>query len=389
MTWVLVPLPRRPDVRDEVRAEQRAARPVELRRPAAGDVLGHGVELRRDVALLLRPVGREDVVRATPEEQRVHGRDAGADLAADDVVEQRRLPAAEREAVRRVLLRTARRLRDAVESHEQIDVQAAHGPSSAGPRPGPFEPNRAARSRIRAPGLGGGLTSTVGSTIIDSMDTEWHAEIERRAELHAVLSDPGRLSVVELLALGDRSPSELSAELGMASNLVAHHVGVLADHGLVSRHRSEGDRRRTYLHLDADAAVVPRAGRFLARTGCCSCAPRTQHARTSRWRCGAGPAGSPPRRQAPTPGRRSPPAPWRSPPGTTCRSGRRARLWGDVRRDGDLVVTVCDNAHEEMGTEADLHWSVPDPVPRSRRRRVRRRVRRHRATGRGSRPALA
>ena len=39
------------------------------------------------------------------------------------------------------------------------------------------------------------------------------------------------------------------------------------------------------------------------------------------------------------------------------------RLLDDVRRDGDLVVTVCDNAHEEMGARADLHWSVPDPVP--------------------------
>ena len=27
------------------------------------------------------------------------------------------------------------------------------------------------------------------------------------------------------------------------------------------------------------------------------------------------------------------------------------------------MVTVCDNAHEEMGDAADLHWSVPDPVP--------------------------
>jgi protein-tyrosine-phosphatase len=34
-----------------------------------------------------------------------------------------------------------------------------------------------------------------------------------------------------------------------------------------------------------------------------------------------------------------------------------------VRRDGDLIVTVCDNAHEELGGAADLHWSVPDPVP--------------------------
>jgi protein-tyrosine-phosphatase len=38
------------------------------------------------------------------------------------------------------------------------------------------------------------------------------------------------------------------------------------------------------------------------------------------------------------------------------------RLLADVQREGDLVVTVCDNAHEEIGAVADLHWSVPDPV---------------------------
>jgi protein-tyrosine-phosphatase len=32
-----------------------------------------------------------------------------------------------------------------------------------------------------------------------------------------------------------------------------------------------------------------------------------------------------------------------------------------VRADGDLVITVCDRAHEEVG--GDLHWSIPDPVP--------------------------
>ncbi|MGH9250489.1 MAG: low molecular weight phosphatase family protein, partial [Acidimicrobiales bacterium] len=31
--------------------------------------------------------------------------------------------------------------------------------------------------------------------------------------------------------------------------------------------------------------------------------------------------------------------------------------------DVDLVVTVCDRAHEELDPpEAWLHWSVPDPV---------------------------
>jgi ArsR family transcriptional regulator, arsenate/arsenite/antimonite-responsive transcriptional repressor / arsenate reductase (thioredoxin) len=36
----------------------------------------------------------------------------------------------------------------------------------------------------------------------------------------------------------------------------------------------------------------------------------------------------------------------------------------DVLHDGDLVVAVCDNAHEELGSRAPdrLHWSIPDPA---------------------------
>ena len=41
----------------------------------------------------------------------------------------------------------------------------------------------------------------------------------------------------------------------------------------------------------------------------------------------------------------------------------RPRHIGDVRHDGDLVITVCDLAHEELGRLAAVHWSVPDPVP--------------------------
>ena len=34
----------------------------------------------------------------------------------------------------------------------------------------------------------------------------------------------------------------------------------------------------------------------------------------------------------------------------------------DVWQDGDLVVTVCDLAREELGDLAAMHWSVADPV---------------------------
>ena len=47
-----------------------------------------------------------------------------------------------------------------------------------------------------------------------------------------------------------------------------------------------------------------------------------------------------------------------------CRSRRTSPVeLSEVLRDGDLVVTVCDNAHEELHGLDQIHWSVPDPVP--------------------------
>jgi protein-tyrosine-phosphatase len=36
----------------------------------------------------------------------------------------------------------------------------------------------------------------------------------------------------------------------------------------------------------------------------------------------------------------------------------------DVVHDGDLVIAVCDNAHEDLtgSVRPQLHWSVPGPV---------------------------
>ena len=58
-------------------------------------------------------------------------------------------------------------------------------------------------------------------------------------------------------------------------------------------------------------------------------------------------------------------------PGAIAAAGRhglplprlRPRHISEVRHDGDLVITVCDLAHEELGEAAAVHWSVPDPVP--------------------------
>lgn len=41
---------------------------------------------------------------------------------------------------------------------------------------------------------------------------------------------------------------------------------------------------------------------------------------------------------------------------------RRPQHVDDVMTDDDLLVTVCDRAHEELAGAGGVHWSVPDPA---------------------------
>src|SRR5215472_10506124 len=92
------------------------------------------------------------------------------------------------------------------------------------------------------------------------MITEQYSGLERRAALHAALADPARLRITDVLADGDASPSQLAAMLAMPSNLLAHHLHVLENAGIIARHRSQGDRRRTYLRLVPGALDIPAGG---------------------------------------------------------------------------------------------------------------------------------
>lgn len=190
----------------------------------------------------------------------------------------------------------------------------------------------------------------------------------RRAAIHAALGDPARLAIVDVLTDGEASPSELQRLLTMGSNLLAHHVRVLQEAGLLARTRSEADRRRTYLRLDTAvlAGLRPARTRRADRVVfvCTENSARSQLA-AALWSTGAAPvpatsAGTRPA-VAVHPGalaaarRSGVPAPVGSP-----------RHVEDVLGAGDLVVTVCDRAHEELALSpcTALHWAVADPVRR-------------------------
>ena len=217
------------------------------------------------------------------------------------------------------------------------------------------------------------------------------ADVERRARLHAAVADAARLRIVDALALGDASPSDLQHELGMSSNLLAHHLRTLQKVALVTRHRSEADRRRTYLQLDPRVlaelvpdVAVPRLVVPRVVFVCTANTARSQLAAALWSRASTVPTAS----AGTHPGEAIA-------PGAAAAAHRHGltlprtepRHLHDVLRDGDCVVTVCDNAHEEIarlapadhptrsagpdgagasaaagGGASRLHWSVPDPV---------------------------
>jgi protein-tyrosine-phosphatase/DNA-binding HxlR family transcriptional regulator len=186
-----------------------------------------------------------------------------------------------------------------------------------------------------------------------------------RAARHAALGDRHRLAIVDELARSDRSPAELGGRLDLESNLLAHHLAVLERVGLVERRRSSGDGRRRYVHLVRAALDEltpttrhrPTAALFV----CTRNSARSQLA-AAMWRRVTG-----------EPGESAGTRPAGAVDPRAVAAGHRAGidLAGNVPRAIDevgsmppLVVTVCDQAHEELGaaTASWLHWSLADPV---------------------------
>jgi protein-tyrosine-phosphatase len=220
----------------------------------------------------------------------------------------------------------------------------------------------------------------------------WEDEgLLRQARRHAALGEPVRLAMVQRLLLTDASPGELGAAFGLATNVLAHHLKVLQTAGLVRRVRSEGDARRAYVQLCAEdpqvrsllsssgaspAAGLPAPGSrgSPARPGrvlfvCTQNSARSQLAAAAWQEVSPVPATS----AGTHPAARVHPR--------TVATGRRHGLridpagttgLAEVAAAGDLIVCVCDNAHEELAagtaaigvpTAGSLHWAVPDPVP--------------------------
>jgi ArsR family transcriptional regulator, arsenate/arsenite/antimonite-responsive transcriptional repressor / arsenate reductase (thioredoxin) len=185
-----------------------------------------------------------------------------------------------------------------------------------------------------------------------------------QAKVHAALADPLRLAIADQLTVCDCAPSELAATLDVESNLLAHHLAALESVGLIERLTSQGDRRRRYVRLRPEGhKILQRSHPIGAGRVIFIC---TENAARSQLAEGIWKQSHP--LQAISAGTK--PAP-RVHPGTLRAAARRGiDLTGaepspipDLEPD-DLIVTVCDRAHEELppGPGRLLHWSLPDPA---------------------------
>jgi protein-tyrosine-phosphatase len=193
--------------------------------------------------------------------------------------------------------------------------------------------------------------------------------LEKRAAVHAALGEPIRLTLADHLVAGDASPSDLAEILDLGTNLLAHHLKVLEAAGVIRRVRSEGDRRRSYVQLRLDNPVVrtslaghatadpPRRLLFV----CSANSARSQLAAATWNSLSVVPAVSAGTHPA-----------LRVHPRAIAVAARhgldltqaRPAAFDDRLDPADLVVAVCDNAHEELDPDLPrLHWSIPDPAP--------------------------
>ena len=188
--------------------------------------------------------------------------------------------------------------------------------------------------------------------------------IAERSARYAALGDPARLAIVDELVVSDRAPIELRRRLGIESNLLAHHLDVLERVELIERWASSGDGRRRYVHLrrhhlgtlTPGRNIEPRRALFV----CSANSARSQLA-AALWLDTTGlvaeSAGTHPASKVHS--------------GAIAAAARvglnlQAATPRDLRalkRLPALVITVCDQAHEELDPDDSwLHWSIPDPI---------------------------
>lgn len=190
--------------------------------------------------------------------------------------------------------------------------------------------------------------------------------LEQRARSFAALGDPVRLTIIDLLHDQDLPPHALREAVGVASNLLAHHLRVLEEAGLITRQRSQGDGRRAYVSLrhDAVSALLPKSEPMRVHRVVFVCTENSARSILAEalWRS---------KSDIPVTSAGTHPGARINPRARTAAARAHVQIVRDVPQPlqgliapKDLVISVCDGVNEELDamTNMRLHWSIPDPA---------------------------
>ena len=93
----------------------------------------------------------------------------------------------------------------------------------------------------------------VDSTVVEATVAE--PTVAEVAAVLKALGEPNRLRIFAELMEGDTCNAELNEALGLAPNLLSHHLRVLSEAGLITSRRDRIDGRWIYYAVDREAAI--------------------------------------------------------------------------------------------------------------------------------------
>lgn len=192
--------------------------------------------------------------------------------------------------------------------------------------------------------------------------------LESRARRFAALGDPRRLLIAESLVVSHRTPSELIELSGLSSNLLAHHLDILEKAGVIKRLGGTSDRRKRFIALVdvAHELLTPPRLEGPVLFVCSQNSARSQLA-SAIWHAETGGSAS---------SAGTHPANSVHPlavevakdHGLDLSNAQPRQVTAEALRTS-IVITVCDQAHDELPRPLQrFHWSIPDPASLGRRR---------------------
>ncbi len=72
------------------------------------------------------------------------------------------------------------------------------------------------------------------------------------SKIAKALGHPKRLAILDMLMQGVQCNCDIAAQLGLADNLISHHMRILEESGLVQSERDPQDRRWIYYSIDPE-----------------------------------------------------------------------------------------------------------------------------------------